>query len=386
MAIFSYAMFQGGFVSWFLFYSTTILVVLMLLYAAIPLGSFHVSRSIGNGALTAGSELKITVTIRRKWPFPFLYLSVYDDVGSRLLKQAPMNRSRMIFYPTIKRELEYSYVIPEVNRGEYSLHGVHLETSDMFGLFQKKKFVSLEETILIYPNYHEIEHWTAYERHEAETRMSSLDFIEDVTSVAGAREYEPGDKLTSIDWKVTARSNKLMTKEFEEYYGQNFLVVLNNYLPEDNYQTIEAYEKSIELVTSIVMHANRKQHLLGLWSIGTVSSIYPLDSGTEHQKRIVRHLSKVEGIFNGDFSGAIQEYEDQIPNGITVIIASTEITDAMLERLRIYLSRRIKVYFCLLDRGTNSDPWEEKRVKELKRYGAEVYLLSGGNLDHAIPS
>ncbi|PIB53426.1 hypothetical protein, partial [Pseudomonas sp. 2822-17] len=38
-ALFSYAMFQGGFVSWFLFYTITTLVVLMLLYAAIPLGS-----------------------------------------------------------------------------------------------------------------------------------------------------------------------------------------------------------------------------------------------------------------------------------------------------------------------------------------------------------
>ncbi|UTW70466.1 DUF58 domain-containing protein [Anaerobacillus sp. HL2] len=42
--------------------------------------------------------------------------------------------------------------------------------------------------------------------------------MDDITSVAGSREYVPGDRLTSIDWKVTARVNKLMTKEFEKLF------------------------------------------------------------------------------------------------------------------------------------------------------------------------
>lgn len=384
--IFSYAMFQGGFVSWFLFYSISMLGMLMLLYAAIPLGTFHVTRIMDNEAKIAGSDLKVTVHVKRKWPFPFLYLSVTDIIGDRLKNQIPLNQSKMIFYPSVKKDLEFTYTIANVKRGEYALYGVNLETSDMFGLFKKRKFVPIEETLLVYPNYHEIERWSAFERHDMETRLSSMDFIEDITSVAGSREYVPGDKMTSIDWKVTARVSKLMTKEFEEYIGQNFLVIMNNSIPTRNKQAEDAYEKGIELVTSIVMYSSKKNLQVGLWTLGSKNKSYPLDAGSDHQKRLVSHLSKIEADYGEKFSARLNEYESQVPGGTTMIIVSTELTDELLERVKVFLSRRVQVYFCLMDRRDPNDRWEEKRFEELKRLGAEAYLLSGGNLDQAIPA
>ncbi|PIB71659.1 hypothetical protein AOA60_00915, partial [Pseudomonas sp. 2822-17] len=73
----------------------------------------------------------------------------------------------------------------------------------------------------------------------------------------------------------------------------------------------------------------------------------------------------------------MKEYEDQIRTGLTMIFVSTELTDEMLERVRIYLSRRIKVIFCLMDRGVKNDTWEEKRFEQIRKYGAEAYILSG---------
>ncbi|MDQ7863681.1 DUF58 domain-containing protein [Peribacillus frigoritolerans] len=33
--------------------------------------------------------------------------------------------------------------------------------------------------------------------------------------VSGVREYQPGDQLSWINWKATARTSEIMTKEFE---------------------------------------------------------------------------------------------------------------------------------------------------------------------------
>ncbi|SDZ51690.1 Uncharacterized conserved protein, DUF58 family, contains vWF domain [Evansella caseinilytica] len=386
IGFFSYAMFQGGFVSWFLFYSSTILVILLLLYAAIPLGSFHVTREMGEDARVSGSELTVTVVIRRKFPFPFLYLHVNDHFDEHLKKQMAANTWKTIFYPSFKRELEFTYTAPQIRRGEYFWYGIELRTSDMFGLFDKYKFVPLEETILVYPNYHEIERWSAYEKNDTETRLSSFDYIEDFTSVAGAREYVPGDKLTSIDWKITARSAKLMTKEFEEYIGENLFIVLNNHLPDADHDTLEAHEQGIELVTSIVMYAHRRRLKVGLNTLGNGTHSFPLESGADHQKRLVHHLAKIHGEPGGSFSARLKGIEDRFPQNTTVIIVSTEVTDDMLKRVQLYLSRRMKIYFCLMDRDGKTDKWEERRFAELRKMGAEVYLLSGGNIDHAIPA
>lgn len=384
LAVFSYAMFQGGFVSWFLFYSMASLVILMLIYSLIPLGSFEITRDTGEGAMPSGSELKAELTIRRKWPFPFLYLTVEEEMEEGLRKLMPLHNGKAIFYPTIKKELTFTYVIPEIRRGHYNLYGVHLSTSDMFGLFEKRKFISIDTTILVYPKYHDIERWTAYEKHESETMLSSQEFIEDMTSIAGAREYVPGDKLTSIDWKVTARSNKLMTKEFEEYIGQNFLIIFNNHIPDDSFATTDAYEKGIELVTSIIMYAYKKQLQVGLWTLGKERSMFELDTGGDHQKKLVTHLSRILPDDETNFAAKLYEVEGQIPAGATIIIVSAELTDELLFRVKILVSRRIQVYFCLMDKGSQIDSWERKRFEELKRIGAEAYLLSGGNLDEEV--
>lgn len=382
--LFSYAMFQGEFVSWFLFYSVTTLVMLMLLYALIPLGTFEVVRDVGEGALPSGSELKVEITVKRKWLFPFLYLTVEDDVDREVQLQMPSQQAKMIFYPTLKKKLTFTYTIPEVKRGEYEFFGVHLSTSDMFGIFEKRKFISLSSSILVYPRYHEIEKWSAYEKHDSETDISSKDFIEDVTSIAGAREYVPGDKLTSIDWKVTARTNKLMTKEFEEYIGQNFLIVFNNAIPDDHFKTLDAYEKGIELVTSIIMFAYNKRLQVGLWTFGRQNHQFELDTGGDHQKRMVKHLSQIEGEQGTNFATRLKESEDRIPSGATMIIVAVELTRETLDRVKVLVARRVQVYFALMGKGNETDDWEKKLLEELRKIGVEVYQLSDGNIDQDV--
>ncbi|WP_096438853.1 DUF58 domain-containing protein [Alteribacter populi] len=380
---FSYAMFQGGFVSWFLFYAVTTIFVVMLLYIAIPLGALEVTRSFGQSAAVAGSKMTVTVTIKRKWPFPFLYLVVEDEMDEGLERQLDCS-PKMIFYPTVKKELTFQYTIPSLKRGEYAFKGTRLETSDMFGLFQKQKYVAASEDLLVYPDYHHIERWSAYERHDTETRLSAADFVEDVTSVAGAREYVPGDKLTSIDWKVSARANKLMTKEFEEYIGQNFLMVLNERVADYQSDTLEAFEKGIELITSVVMYSHRRQLQYGLWSMGEHVTKFPLDAGADQQQRLVYHLAKVKATRTGDFEARFREESDQIPKGTSFILVTTELSDELLNRVKILLSRRVQVYVCLMVTKVDRDPWEKERFYELKRQGAVTYMISDGNLSDAI--
>ncbi|TMW71089.1 DUF58 domain-containing protein [Alteribacter natronophilus] len=379
---FSYAMFQGGFVPWFLFYTVSAIIVMMILYLAVPLGAFEVTRETGQQAAVAGSKLTVTVTIRRKWPFPFLYLNVRDDMEDSLRKQLDMS-PEIIFYPTMKSELSFQYAIPSAKRGEYQFHGIHLETADMFGLYKKTKTVDAADKLLVYPSYHPIERWSAYERHDTETRLSASDFVQDVTSVAGSREYVPGDKLTSIDWKVSARANKLMTKEFEEYIGQNFLIALNGVVQDKKRETVEAFEKSIELVTSIIMYAHGRQLQYGLWTLSRDSSQFPLDGGTDQQRRLVYHLAKLKAETKGSFEARLKESEDRIPAGVSLILVTTRLTDAFLDRVNILLSRRVRVYVCLLAVGGGQDQWEKQRFHELKRQGAVAYVISDGSLDHA---
>lgn len=380
--LFSYAMFQGGFVSWFLFYSVTVLIVLMVLYALIPLGHFEVKRIIGQSALPAGSDVRIQVQITRKWPFPFLYLGVKDEMERRLERQIAGRQSEMIFYPSVKKELVYDYEVEDIRRGSYQFLGTWLTTSDVFGWVTKRRFTTTPDWLLVYPDYHPIDSWDAFERHETETRQSNQDFVEDRTSIAGAREYVPGDKLTSIDWKVTARSTKLMTKEFEDYIGQNFMILFSNFIPDASYNTLQSYEEGIELATSIIMYAYERQLDVGMMTVGRHTQSFPLQSGSDHQKKLVTHLSEIQPDEEGSFAVKLVDVEQELTSGSTVIVIATALDDDLLSQLKTLAARGRSIYFFLMTKEKDSyDQWETGRQKELERAGIITTRLDTGDID-----
>ncbi|GAJ98524.1 hypothetical protein [Geomicrobium sp. JCM 19055] len=88
--LYSYAMFQGGFISWFLFYSVTTVVVLGFVTALFPLRFISVDRSIQKPYLENGDHATVKVTITKNVPIPLFYLGVYD---------APPNSIRVESHP-----------------------------------------------------------------------------------------------------------------------------------------------------------------------------------------------------------------------------------------------------------------------------------------------
>ncbi|MEC3421551.1 DUF58 domain-containing protein, partial [Bacillus cereus] len=69
---FVYAMFQGGFVSWFLFYSTIPIALYSLLLPFYALWDAEVRRITNQNGYVVGEQFISTITIKRKFPFPLL--------------------------------------------------------------------------------------------------------------------------------------------------------------------------------------------------------------------------------------------------------------------------------------------------------------------------
>ncbi|MDD1370122.1 DUF58 domain-containing protein, partial [Bacillus sp. MHSD17] len=68
--IFVYAMLQGGFVSWFLFYSIIPIGLYSLLLPFYALRNAEVKRITNQDEYVAGEPFLSTITIKRSFPFP----------------------------------------------------------------------------------------------------------------------------------------------------------------------------------------------------------------------------------------------------------------------------------------------------------------------------
>lgn len=85
--LFCYAMFRGGFVSWFLFYGYLPIGIYQLLFASYPLRTWQIYREIENPVCRAGDEITVKVHLRRKLPFPLLYCTFEEKFPQSLMKE-----------------------------------------------------------------------------------------------------------------------------------------------------------------------------------------------------------------------------------------------------------------------------------------------------------
>ena len=49
----------------------------------------------------------------------------------------------------------------------------------------------------------------------------------DTTMAVGISEYQPGDRLSWINWKASAKRSEMMMKEFEQRRSQDLLLILD---------------------------------------------------------------------------------------------------------------------------------------------------------------
>lgn len=117
------------------------------------------------------------------------------------------------------RKQRYSWHIrtPCYQRGRFTLGPVSLYSSDPFGLFLFKKELPFKLTshVVVYPMAVDLPgfHPPVGELTGGEAMRRRTHYI--TTNVSGIREYSFGDSFNRIHWPSTARTGRLMVKEFE---------------------------------------------------------------------------------------------------------------------------------------------------------------------------
>lgn len=118
---FCYAMFQGGFVSWFLFYSFLPFVLYAFMLAFYPLKNMTAERRLSRGQYKAGDQLEAFVVLKRKWPFPIMFMIVEDCLPDSLGRNGRSAEAKQFLFPWFKKEIKMTYTINSVPRGDHRL-------------------------------------------------------------------------------------------------------------------------------------------------------------------------------------------------------------------------------------------------------------------------
>ncbi|WP_172373617.1 DUF58 domain-containing protein [Sporosarcina jiandibaonis] len=287
LAAFVFAMFQGGYVSWAIFYAITPFILYSISLFLYPLRTVTAQRVIRTPSVKNGGKLLVSLTVKRDFPFPLLYTVISEKWRDEDILLVTKGTMKKLFVFGFQKTEEWQYEIDRMPRGEHVLEGLEIEVSDFFGWVRKKHFIPLKNTVLVYPKMTDIHYVPIDTQYDLGSMISPYNIVKDTTMATGIRDYQSGDRVSWIHWKSFARTQTLMTKEFEDRRSQDLLVIFDG-------RPSETFEEQVEFTASILKEATNDQAGIGFLTTGAESATFPFIQSEEQFNKVLIHLAKIK--------------------------------------------------------------------------------------------
>lgn len=370
---FVYAMFQGGFVSWFLFYSFAPFGCYSLAVVLYPLHRLEVNRKLNKRVYQKGDEFTATITITRKGHFPLLYMIIQDELPLHLKNHYGKTTSKIMVFPFFRKEIQIQYSLFALPRGEHSFKGIRLKTGDFFGLVTKEAYYKKEENYLVYPKVTEVELPALFTEYEQGERASRSVFHHGGI-VSGIREYQAGDRFSWIDWKASARKNTLVSKEFEQQKTNRLTVVMDA-------STRYGLESRITFAASILSGYVKAEREIQFISLGEKIYIQPLQNPLSHLRKVLYHLTIMQGEAVSRFPGMLNQEWSKWPLEGSVFLIVTEMNKPFMFTVEAMIEGGCPVFIVMvIQREQSLNEQERKFVKLLNSKQIQVKMVTESEL------
>jgi uncharacterized protein (DUF58 family) len=376
--IFSYAMFQGEFVSWFLFYSFLPFAVYSLVVCMYPFHQLHVERELNKQTYQAGDDFVATITVKRKGYFPLLYLIIQDVLPPHLEARYGKNASKIMTFPFFRKEIQIQYSLLHLPRGEHSFDYIRLKTGDFLGIVTKEADYENKITYLVYPKMMKVrvsDLVTDYEQ----GGLSSHSFLrQEGGFVSGVREYQAGDRFSWIDWKSSAKRNTLVSKEFEQKKTNYLTVVLDSF-------TTYGLEPRITFTASILSAYVKAGGNIQFISLGENVLVQLLQNPEYHLRQALYHLAFIQGGKRAQFPEILDREWGKWQLKTNILLIVTEMTEQLMFTLEAMIRQQCHLFIVIVKESERLlSSQEQVFVKRLKTKRVQIKVTTESEIPDVI--
>ncbi|MFO7635832.1 MAG: DUF58 domain-containing protein [Clostridia bacterium] len=135
-------------------------------------------------------------------------------------------------------------------RGVFDIDNATLTCGDLLGLVTESKAVPVKTRLTVYPGLVDLSETFFSTRDIMGDAIVKRFIIDDPFIVKGTREYMPGDAINRINWKATARHDRLMVKE-NDFTAKMGITVLMNIQSADNEFNMVKNKDVVELAIKV---------------------------------------------------------------------------------------------------------------------------------------
>lgn len=166
-------------------------------------------------------------------------------------------------------------------RGKYGIKDVHICSVFPFNFFIRCKRLDKSLDFIVFPEPQKCALLTSFEREKISKGERPLDKSGYESDILSIREYIQGDPFKYINWKATAKTGELKTKELSSLAYQPIVIDFDR-------SSIKNIEERISCITYTVLQLLKKNIPVGL-KIG--DRFYKPDVSNSHKISILKELA-----------------------------------------------------------------------------------------------
>lgn len=202
----------GGFAPSFFFYLLLSLLIFSIGYTIYVYIRFKFVQEIDKRVITKGESVKLVVKLSNEDPiiYPYVYVSFF---GSHTLFNAETYSQSLTITPFSKKE--FAFDLECRYRGEYEVGISDIYIEDFLGLIRLNYQIRETKKIIVYPKIEQLAKFDVFTTNSFELQSSSQGSAEDVSDIKDMRLYQYGDSFRRIHWKLSARNNNWLIKNYQ---------------------------------------------------------------------------------------------------------------------------------------------------------------------------
>ncbi len=380
-----------------LLYLQTAILVLSFVWTFLNLHGVSLVRQTRSRRAQVSQLAEERFLVRNLSWFPKLWLEVHDH------SELPGHLASRVVNSLAPRSYRGWLVRTRcVERGIFRLGPLTLASGDPLGLFRAERHLPATSTILVYPATVDLPGFEppigVLPGGDAVRRRAQ--YI--TTNVAGIRDYAPGDSFNRIHWPSTARTARLMVKEFELDPLADIWIVLDMersvHVGEADVSPAPVELPPLEPVSAfelaptteeyaVTIAASLSKHFIGLnRSVGLITyggsgrRVLQADRGERQLDKILEQLAIVRATGRVTLEQLLVAEERSFGRNTTVVVITPSTSEEWIQRLRDLGRRGARTVAVLLEASTFGDaPPALEAVSSLIANGIPSYVVKCGD-------
>ncbi|MCD7921943.1 MAG: DUF58 domain-containing protein [Clostridiales bacterium] len=203
-----------------------------------------------------GTASAFSIRVKNRSPLVYPKLEVFFYISDLFGGEDDITSTTITLSPFEDRIFEFNVQFEHIGTYEAGLNKVVIQ--DLFGFFQKTLPNTSRYEIQVAPKVYDLARLNISNRAFSESRNMLKPTSMDGTDYTGVREYVIGDPIKNIHWKLSARTEHYMTRQFESYGNMGVSILMDFQCPSwDRDSMMSVFDGVVETALSAEAYARR---------------------------------------------------------------------------------------------------------------------------------